>query len=63
MLDKPTIVLIASLLASLGGWGASFTSWAQVAQPSNLFALVGIIAGVLLAWVGTSPRNGNGINK
>lgn len=61
MISTKALVLIASLLVALGGWGATFTSWAEVCRVNNVFGLVGIIGGVLLAWLGASPLQGGGI--
>jgi hypothetical protein len=59
----PAFVLIASLLVALSGWGISFESWAETTRVSNVFALFGIVGGVLLAWLGTSPLKPNGLPK
>jgi hypothetical protein len=58
MLDKSNWILVASLLVALGSWGATFSSWAEVVRVSNVFGLLGIIGGVVLAWFGTSPLSG-----
>lgn len=49
------VVLMASLLIALGGWGATFNTWAEATRVGNVFGLLGIVGGVLLAWVGKSP--------
>lgn len=58
MLDKSKTILIASLLVALGSWGTTFSTWAEVTRVSNVFGLIGIVGGVVLAWLGTSPLKG-----
>lgn len=50
------IILIASLMIALGPWLYELDTFGQIATPSGVGALLGIIGGVLLAWLGESPR-------
>ena len=49
------LLLFASLLMAVGGWGSSFQSWSEAAHPSHFFSLLGVVGGVILAWIGKSP--------
>lgn len=49
------MVLIASLLVAIASWGSGFNNWAELKAIGNIFSLVGVIGGVVLAWLGQSP--------
>lgn len=52
---KSIIVLVASVMVAVVPWGSSLESWDAAAQTANIFPLIGIVGGVLLAWLGQSP--------
>jgi hypothetical protein len=49
------LVLIASLMLSIGGWLGALGSWHDLVQPGTIAALLSTIGGVILAWLGRSP--------
>lgn len=53
--QNPYLVLVASLVVALGAWGANVEMWAQLAEPSMVFGLIGTVGGILIAWTGRSP--------
>ena len=53
---NPYVILIASLLVGLGPWIQSADTWGSLFSTSNLGPGIGIVGGVLLAWVGRSPQ-------
>ena len=49
------VVLLASLLVAIGGWGIGLADWADLLKVSNFFSLLAVVGGVVLAWLGASP--------
>lgn len=49
------LILIASLLVALTPWFTLLDTWTAATTPGNIGALLGIIGGVILAWLGASP--------
>lgn len=54
-MNSSLLVLAASLFVALGGWGIGLNNWSQLCEVSNVFSLLGVIGGVVLAWLGKSP--------
>lgn len=48
-------VLLASLLVALAPWGQTLGSWESALTTSNLWPALGIVGGVILAWLSESP--------
>ena len=55
-LAKRFAVLIASWMVAIVPWGESLGSWDAALTTNNFFPFIGITGGVLLAWLGKSPR-------
>jgi hypothetical protein len=49
------LILIASLLVALVPWFNALATWGAISTPVNVGAVLGIVGGVLLAWLGASP--------
>jgi hypothetical protein len=54
-MSRKLAVLLGSLMVAAAPWGMSLESLGAALEAPNLFALVGIVGGVLLAWLGDSP--------
>jgi membrane associated rhomboid family serine protease len=54
--DQRTLSFCAALFLAIAGWGADFKTWADMLQVGNVFSLVAVIGGVLLAWVTKRPE-------
>ena len=52
---KKLCMLVASLMVALASWGSSFETWQEMYDPQNAWVGIGIIGGVLVAWLGQSP--------
>ena len=52
---KHFLVLVASIMVAVVPWGSSLNSWGDAVTVANIFPLLGIVGGVLLAWLGQSP--------
>jgi len=52
---RPWYVLVFSIIIALAPWGNSLSSWGDLIQIKVVFAALGIVAGVVLAWLGQSP--------
>ena len=53
-------VFFAMLLVSAGSWGVEHSghdhvTWTELLQPEHLFSFLGVIGGVLGAWLSKSP--------
>jgi hypothetical protein len=52
-------LLVASLIAGIGGWMVTLASWSVALTTINLGGLLVILAGVVVAWLGKSPIKPN----
>ena len=52
---KNFLVLIASIMVAVVPWGSTLETWGDAITVANIFPLLGIVGGVLLAWLGQSP--------
>ena len=52
---KHVLVLVASIMVAVVPWGSSLETWEDAVVVANIFPLLGIVGGVLLAWLGQSP--------
>jgi len=52
---NPYVVLALSLAIAIAPWGQSMASWGAFTDISNVFALIGIVAGVIMAWKKVPP--------
>jgi hypothetical protein len=50
------LVLAFSLVLAVGGWMTGIESFEVIKQPAVLGGLLAVIAGVVLSWLGESPR-------
>ena len=60
------LLLIASLIAGIGGWMVTLSNWAAACTPVNVGGLLMIVGGVVAAWLGKSPLkslNGKDVSK
>lgn len=60
LMDHKVLVLVAALFIALAAWGEGFESWKQLLEVRNVFALIGSIGSVVLAWLGKSPVKEDG---
>ena len=54
---KPNwILFLGALLVAIGPWGFENVGvWSDLIMPGKMFSLLGIVGGVILAWLGQSP--------
>jgi hypothetical protein len=52
---KNVLVLVASIMVAVVPWGSALPSWEDAVSVEQTFPLLGIVGGVLLAWLGQSP--------
>jgi len=54
-MKTPTLILLASLAVALVPWFNALSTWGAALTTVNVGAFLGIVGGVLLAWLGKSP--------
>jgi hypothetical protein len=52
---KKIALFVGSLFVALVPYGENLDSWEQLKEVNEVFAFLGIIGAVLLAWLGQSP--------
>ena len=56
-MNASIILLIASIIAGIGGWMITLVDWASATTPVSIGGLLMIVGSVLAAWLGKSPLN------
>ena len=56
---RKVATLFASLMIAIVPWMESLEGWDHAFHTDSLVVLLPIIGGVVLAWLGSSPRFGN----
>jgi len=57
-MNASMLLLIASIIAGIGGWMITLSSWAAASTPVSMGGLLMIIGSVVAAWLGKSPLKG-----
>lgn len=53
---RKVVTLMASLMIAIVPWLESLESWDHAFHTDSMIVLLPIIGGVVLAWLGSSPR-------
>lgn len=54
-MNTSLILLIASIIAGIGGWMITLSDWASATTPVSIGGLLMIVGSVIAAWLGKSP--------
>ncbi len=62
---KTGLALLAALAVSVSGWGYEHIQhgdamWGDLRDPVHVFSLIGVIGGVLVAWLTPRPGRASG---
>lgn len=56
-------LFLAALLIAVGPWMEALETWEQVFNPENIGPLLGIVGGVVWAWLTKTPYKSKGEKK
>ncbi|MFA5407441.1 MAG: hypothetical protein WC343_01570 [Bacilli bacterium] len=57
-MNASIILLIASIVAGIGGWMITLPNWTAATTPVSMGGLCLIVGSVVCAWLGKSPLRG-----
>lgn len=54
-MNRSILLLAASIIAGVGGWLITLSTWGAALTPAAIGGLLIILGGVVCAWLGKSP--------